>query len=84
MSALVVLDPDAASAWATAHGLSGEAATMAALAENPDVIAEINEGLVEVMKGFNNAEAVKKAEELNKKEPEKTFWAEKVLELKRH
>ena len=30
------------------------------------------------------AEALKKANELNKKEPEKTFWAEKVLELKRH
>jgi len=60
MSALVVLDPDAASAWATSHGLSGEAATMASLAVNPDVVAEINDGLVEVMKGFNNAEAVKK------------------------
>jgi long-chain acyl-CoA synthetase len=64
MSALVVLDPDAAAAWAAAHGLSGEDATVAALAENPDVIAEINEGLVEVMKGFNNAEAVKKVKVL--------------------
>ena len=60
MSALVVLDPDAAAAWAAAHGVSGDDATLAALAENPDVVAEINEGLVEVMKGFNNAEAVKK------------------------
>ena len=64
MSALVVLDPDASAAWATAHGLSGDAATTLALAENPDVIAEINEGLVEVMKGFNNAEAVKKVKVL--------------------
>ncbi len=60
MSALVVLDPDAAAAWAAAHGLSGDDATMAAMAENPDVVAEINAGLVEVMSGFNNAEAVKK------------------------
>ena len=64
MSALVVLDPDAAAAWAASHGLSGEAATTTALAQNPDVIAEINEGLVEVMKGFNNAEAVKKVKVL--------------------
>ncbi len=60
MSALVVLDPDAAAAWAARHGLTGDAASMAALAENPDVVAEINEGLVDVMKTFNNAEAVKK------------------------
>ncbi|MGE5211767.1 MAG: AMP-dependent synthetase/ligase, partial [Acidobacteriota bacterium] len=64
VAALVVLDPDAAAAWARAHGLEGDDATMAALAENPDVIAEINEGLVEVMKGFNNAEAVKKVKVL--------------------
>jgi long-chain acyl-CoA synthetase len=64
MSALVVLDPDAAAAWAAAHGLTGEDATVAALAENPDVIAEIDDGLVEVMKGFNNAEAVKKVKVL--------------------
>ena len=64
MAALVVLDPDAAAAWARAHGLEGDAATTQALAKNPDVIAEINEGLVEVMKGFNNAEAVKKVKVL--------------------
>ena len=64
MSALVVLDPDSSAAWAASHGLSGEAATMAALAENPDVIAEINAGLVEVMAGFNNAEAIKKVKVL--------------------
>jgi long-chain acyl-CoA synthetase len=64
VAALVVLDPDAAAAWARAHGLEGEDASMAALAENPDVIAEINDGLVEVMKGFNNAESVKKVKVL--------------------
>jgi len=55
-----VLDPDASAAWAASHGLSGDDATMAALAENPEVEAEIEAGLVEVMAGFNNAEAVKK------------------------
>jgi long-chain acyl-CoA synthetase len=64
VAALVVLDPDASTAWATEHGLEGEAATMSALAENPDVIAEINEGLTEAMSDFNNAEAVKKVKVL--------------------
>ena len=60
VSALVVLDPDVARAWAAEHGLEGEAATMAAMAENPDVIAEIETGLLDAMANFNNAESVKK------------------------
>jgi long-chain acyl-CoA synthetase len=64
VAALVVLDPDAAKSWANAHGLTGDDATLAALAENPDVIAEIEAGLVEVMAKFNNAEAVKKVKVL--------------------
>ena len=64
VSALVVLDPDAAAAWAAAHGLEGDDATLGALAENPDVIAEIDAGLKDVMSGFNNAEAVKKVKVL--------------------
>ena len=60
VAALVVLDPDAAAAWARQHGLEGDDATMAALASNPEVIAEIETGLAEVMSAFNNAEAVKK------------------------
>ena len=60
VTALVVLDPDVAKAWAAAHGLEGEAATMTAMANNPDVIAEIEAGLVQAMSTFNNAEAVKK------------------------
>ncbi len=60
VSALVVLDPDAAGAWAAAHGLEGDQASMLALAENPEVVAEIEAGLAEVMSGFNGAESVKK------------------------
>lgn len=64
MAALVVLDPDAAAAWARANGLEGDDATLAALAANPEVIAEIEAGLVEVMKTFNKAESVKKVKVL--------------------
>ncbi len=64
VSALVVLDPDAAAAWAAKNGLTGADATMAALAENPEVIAEIDAGLAEAMSKFNNAEAVKKVKVL--------------------
>ena len=60
VSALVVIDPDAGAAWAAAKGLTGDDATLAALAHNPDAIAEIEAGLVDAMSGFNNAESVKK------------------------
>lgn len=64
VSALVVLDPDAAAVWAAAHGLDGPEASMEALAENRDVLAEIDEGLADAMSTFNNAEAVKKVKVL--------------------
>jgi long-chain acyl-CoA synthetase len=60
VTALVVLDPDAAKQWAASHGLSGDEAAMPALAARADVIAEIEEGVAAVMRGFNNAESVKK------------------------
>jgi long-chain acyl-CoA synthetase len=60
ISALVVLDPDAAAAWAASHGLAGDDATLAALAVNADVVAEIDAGLKAAMAEFNNAESVKR------------------------
>lgn len=60
VAALVVLDPDASAAWAGEHGLEGDAATMAVMASNPDVVAEIEAGLAEAMADFNGAESVKK------------------------
>jgi long-chain acyl-CoA synthetase len=58
VAALVVLDPDTAPAWAEQHGLGK--LDLRALADNPDVQAEIDRGLAEVMATFNNAERVKK------------------------
>ena len=62
VSALVVLDSDAAQTWATQHGLAG--ASLVELATNPEVLAEVNEGLEEAMSRFNNAERVKKVKVL--------------------
>ncbi len=58
VSALVTLDPDVAPAWAATRGI--EFTDLHDLARHPDVIAEIDAGVREVMANFNNAEAVKK------------------------
>ena len=62
VSALVVLDPDTAPVWAAQHGLGD--LSLSELADAPEVIAEIERGLEEVMAGFNNAERVKKVKVL--------------------
>lgn len=58
VSALLVLDPDVAPAWARSKGIEFE--SLADLAEHPEVVAEVESGLAEVMAPFNNAEKVKK------------------------
>ena len=58
VSALVVLDPDTAPAWARSQGI--EFTTLADLAGDARVREEIERGLDEVMSEFNNAERVKK------------------------
>ncbi len=58
VSALVVLDPDTAPAWARSQGIEFD--SLADLALDPAVKAEIDRGLAEVMAEFNNAERVKK------------------------
>jgi long-chain acyl-CoA synthetase len=58
VSALVVLEPDAAAAFANSEGISyGSAAD---LASDPKVMDAIAVGIAEVMAEFNNAERVKK------------------------
>jgi long-chain acyl-CoA synthetase len=58
VSALVVLDPDVAPGWAEREGIEFD--DLAALAEHPRVVEEIERGLQEVMAQFSNAERVKK------------------------
>jgi long-chain acyl-CoA synthetase len=58
VSALLVLDPDAARSWATAHGRGD--ATMAELAADADVVAEVARGVEQAMADFNHAEQVKR------------------------
>jgi long-chain acyl-CoA synthetase len=60
VSALVVLDPEVAPVWAKSQGISFTDLTD--LADNPEVEAEIERGLAEVMATFNNAERVKKVQ----------------------
>jgi long-chain acyl-CoA synthetase len=56
--ALLVLDPDRAPAWAAANGIEGR--TLAELAEEPAVLAEIDRGVAAANEHFNHAEQVKK------------------------
>jgi long-chain acyl-CoA synthetase len=58
VSALVVLDPEVAPAWAKAHGI--EFSTIDELALDERIIAEVEAGLDTVMADFNNAERVKR------------------------
>ncbi len=62
VSALVVLDPDVAPGWAARNGITDT--SLAALAEHPEVVAEVERGVAEVMAEFNNAERVKKVKVL--------------------
>ena len=58
ISAIVALDPENAPLWANQHGV--EFSDLADLATKPELIAEVERHLDEVMSGFNNAERVKK------------------------
>ena len=62
VSALVVLDPEAAAVWAAQNGLGDLSLTQ--LAEHPDVIAEVERHLPGSMEAFSNAERVKKVKVL--------------------
>lgn len=58
LTALLVLDVDVAPGWAAAQGI--EDTSIASLSDNPVVLAEIDSGVEEVLKIFNNVEKIKK------------------------
>jgi long-chain acyl-CoA synthetase len=58
VSALIVLDPEVAPVWAKQHGLEGE--TMAELARDPEIRAEIQKGVDAANARFSNVERIKK------------------------
>jgi long-chain acyl-CoA synthetase len=58
ITALLVLDPDAAPAWAKAHDI--EAASMADLAAHPEVLAEVERGVAEANSHLARVEQVRR------------------------
>ncbi len=58
ISALLVLDPEVAPAWATKQGLASTA--LADLARDPAVLAEIERNVDDANKRFSNVERIKK------------------------
>jgi long-chain acyl-CoA synthetase len=57
VSALLVLDPDAAPVWARQHGIEG---SFAELAAHPDVIAEVQREVDVANAGFSQVERIKR------------------------
>jgi long-chain acyl-CoA synthetase len=58
MSALIVLDPEVAPAWAKSHGIAGS--SLAELAQNDEIRAEVERNVAEANLRFNNTERIKK------------------------
>jgi long-chain acyl-CoA synthetase len=58
VSALLVLDPDAAPAWAKAHELAAE--SLQELARDPTLVAEVEREVAAVNERFSNVERVKR------------------------
>ena len=57
VSALLTLDPEAAEAWASGHGVEGD---LASLAENEELIAEVETGLATANEDLARVEQVKR------------------------
>ncbi len=60
VAALVVLDPDAAAAWAGARGLTDIARDLGQLAEHPDLLAEVQKAVDAANSHFSSVEQVRR------------------------
>src|SRR5207253_2067216 len=58
LSALIVLDPDVAPAWARSRGI--QASSLAELAENDEVRAEVERNVAEANQQFSRTEGLKR------------------------
>ena len=58
VSAILVLDPEAAAVWANAHGK--ESSSVVELSTDPEVLAEVQAGIDEVNQQFAQVEQIKK------------------------
>ncbi len=63
-SALITLDPDAAAAWAAEHGKAG--ASLADIAKDPELLAEMQGSVDELNTRLNKWETIKKFEILDR------------------
>ncbi|WP_067652736.1 AMP-dependent synthetase/ligase [Nocardia harenae] len=64
IAALITLDPEALPGWAERHGLPADS-TVAKLAENADLVAEIEAAVAETNKKVSKAEQIKKIKVLD-------------------
>jgi long-chain acyl-CoA synthetase len=58
VSAILVLDPEATAVWAKSHGK--ESLSLPELADDPDVLAEVQSGIDEINQQFAQVEQIKK------------------------
>jgi long-chain acyl-CoA synthetase len=81
MAALIVLDPDVAPAWARSRGI--EASTLAELAAEPDVRAEVERCVAEANERFSQVEKIKRFAILGNEWPPDSEELTPTMKLKR-
>ncbi|HYT38776.1 MAG TPA: AMP-binding protein, partial [Acidimicrobiia bacterium] len=81
MTALIVLDPDVAPAWARSRGI--ECSSLAELAEHPDVRAEVERCVAEANTRFSQVEQIKKIAILPTEWPPDSDELTPTMKLKR-